>query len=64
MWILIYGLTVTFMMTMSSINNDRHLGYCKKVTVITMDNIKVILKSTLSWLTKDNSNTTKIKVII
>lgn len=26
MWILIYGLTVTFMMTMSSINNDRHLG--------------------------------------
>ena len=26
MWILIYGLTVIFMMTMSSINNDRHLG--------------------------------------
>lgn len=26
MWILIYGLTVTFMMTMSSINNDKHLG--------------------------------------
>ena len=23
---LIYGLTVIFMMTMSSINNDRHLG--------------------------------------
>ena len=46
---------------MSSINKDKPLGYCKKVTVITRDNIKVILKSTLSWLTKDNSNTTKIK---
>lgn len=61
MRILIYGLTVTFMMIMSSINKDKPLGYCKKVTVITRDNIKVILKSTLSWLTKDNSNTTKIK---
>lgn len=37
------------------------LGYCKKCTVITMDNINAILKKTLSWLTKDNSNTTKIK---
>lgn len=37
------------------------LGYCKKCTVITRNNINAILKKTLSWLTKDNSNTTKIK---